>query len=301
MDTEIMVSIICNAYNHEKYIRDALESFVMQKTNFKFEVLVHDDASTDATADIIKEYEVKYPELIKPIYQTENQFSQGVHVSKKIQYPRVKGKYIALCEGDDYWIKPYKLQKQFDFMESHSECTLVCHNSKKINCETGETSIESPFEKQGVVSAEEIILGKKNSWVATASLFLRKELLCEKPDFHLLSPVGDYSTRLHCLAHGDIYYMDEVMSVYNFKIPGSWSSGAWRKHTKKRNVDAVEFLIKYNEYTEYRFDRFVKEAIKNRKFSDSLAAGNLKVAKSEEMKELFKTLSKKEKLRAYIM
>ena len=87
----------------------------MQKTDFPFEILIHDDASTDGTADIIREYEAKYPDIIKPIYQTENQYSKGIKVSQVYQFPRAKGKYIALCEGDDYWTDPYKLQKQVDF------------------------------------------------------------------------------------------------------------------------------------------------------------------------------------------
>ena len=99
----IMVSIVCNAYNQEKYISEAIESFLMQKTNFEFEVLIHDDASTDHTPDIIRSYERKYPDIIFPIYQTKNQYSQGIHITPKYQIPRARGKYIALCEGDDYW------------------------------------------------------------------------------------------------------------------------------------------------------------------------------------------------------
>ena len=112
MNNHIMVSVICNVFNHEAYIRDALEGFVSQKTNFPFEVLIHDDASTDKSADIIHEYEAKYPNLIKPIYQTQNQYSRGGGITRKFQIPRVKGKYIAMCEGDDYWTDENKLQKQ---------------------------------------------------------------------------------------------------------------------------------------------------------------------------------------------
>lgn len=124
--SNIVVSVICNTYNHEPYIRQCLDGFVMQKTDFSFEVLIHDDASTDKTADIIREYEAQYPDIIKPIYQAENQYSKKTGIMKTFQYPRVKGKYIALCEGDDYWIDPLKLQKQVDFMEANPKCSL-CH------------------------------------------------------------------------------------------------------------------------------------------------------------------------------
>lgn len=113
-NTEPLVSIDFITYNHEAYIRDALEGFLMQKTNFTFEVLIHDDASTDQTANIIQEYEKKYPDIIKPIYQTENQYSKGVEITTQIQFPHARGKYIALCKGDDYRKDHFKLQKQVD-------------------------------------------------------------------------------------------------------------------------------------------------------------------------------------------
>ena len=123
---DVMVSICCATYNHAPCIRQCLEGFVMQRTNFKFEVLIHDDASTDGTADIIREYEAKYPSIIKPIYQTENQYSKGMSISATFNWPRAKGKYIAQCEGDDYWIDPLKLQKQVDLLESNINCSLCC-------------------------------------------------------------------------------------------------------------------------------------------------------------------------------
>src|SRR6056297_583375 len=103
-----IVSISCITYNHEPYIEDALEGFLLQETDFPFEILIHDDASTDHTADIIREYESTFPTLIKPIYQSENQYSQGNRPGI-INIKRAKGEYIALCEGDDYWTDPFKL------------------------------------------------------------------------------------------------------------------------------------------------------------------------------------------------
>lgn len=122
-----LVSVLTLAYNHAPYIRECLDGILMQKTDFAFEILIHDDASTDGTADIIREYESKYPDIIKPIYQTENQYSKRVGISRTYQYPRVKGKYIAFCEGDDYWIDPLKLQKQVDFMEANPNVPCCFH------------------------------------------------------------------------------------------------------------------------------------------------------------------------------
>lgn len=125
----VLVSIRCCAYNHEAYIRQCLEGFIMQKTNFSFEAIVHDDASTDNTASIILEYAEKYPNIIKPIIETTNQYSKHDDSLEQIMNNAINpsAKYIAFCEGDDYWIDPYKLQKQIDFLESHPEYVYSCH------------------------------------------------------------------------------------------------------------------------------------------------------------------------------
>ena len=137
MNDDVVVSVLCIAYNHEKYIRSALDGFVNQKTNFRYEVLINDDASTDHTAAIIAEYEAKYPDIIKPVYQTENQYSKGVFITKSILFPRSKGKYTAICEGDDYWCDENKLQKQVDFLESHEGYAACVHNTRLLDCRTG--------------------------------------------------------------------------------------------------------------------------------------------------------------------
>ena len=120
----LFVSVCTITYNHAPYIRQCLDAILMQKTSFPFEMLIHDDASTDGTADIIREYEALYPDIIKPIYQTENQYSKGITFTSKFNYERARGKYIAMCEGDDYWTDPLKLQKQVDFLETHPDYSI---------------------------------------------------------------------------------------------------------------------------------------------------------------------------------
>ena len=109
----LLVSISCITYNQKLYVKNCLDGFLMQKTNFDFEVLIHDDASSDGTAQILKDYENRYPKIFKIIYQSENQYSRGVRaIHKNFNFNRAKGKYLAICEGDDYWKDPFKLQKQ---------------------------------------------------------------------------------------------------------------------------------------------------------------------------------------------
>ena len=123
----IKFSVICAAYNQANFIRSALDGFVSQKTNFKFQVFVYDDASTDGTTDIIREYAEKYPDIIKPIIQTENQFSKGVDVAKTFIWPKIDTEYVAMCDGDDYWCDKNKLQKQVDFLDKHPDYTVCFH------------------------------------------------------------------------------------------------------------------------------------------------------------------------------
>jgi glycosyltransferase involved in cell wall biosynthesis len=135
----IAVSICCLTYNHEGLIRDALKGFLMQETNFPFEIVIHDDASTDGTQAIIREYQAAYPDLIRPIFQTENQLSKtGVYPFWTELYPAARGKYIAECDGDDYWTDPQKLQKQFDFLEANPDYAMCHHDYLIMEMASGE-------------------------------------------------------------------------------------------------------------------------------------------------------------------
>lgn len=135
-----LVSICCIAYNHAPFIKKCLDGILMQNTNFSFEVLIHDDASTDGTDAIINEYVCKYPHIIFPIFEKENQYSNGYKsiMDLTFNYSRAKGKYIATCEGDDYWTDPFKLQKQIDFLEENPDYSVCFHRCIILNQETAE-------------------------------------------------------------------------------------------------------------------------------------------------------------------
>lgn len=141
MEGSPLVTIQCLTYNHEKYIRRCLDGFVMQKTNFRFEAIVHDDASTDGTSKIVREYADKYPDIIKPIFETENQYSKSDGSLNRIMYEHTLGKYVALCEGDDYWTDPYKLQKQVDYLEQHDDVVCSCHRYQILYDQTNEIEL----------------------------------------------------------------------------------------------------------------------------------------------------------------
>lgn len=219
----LMVSIWCMAYNHENYIRQCLEGFVMQKTNFRFEAIVHDDASTDGTAAIVREYAEKYPDIIKPIFETENQYSKGNGALDRIMDENCTGKYIALCEGDDFWIDPLKLQKQVDYMDSHSECTMTCNRAKLFSVRDGKFIGEKYCrESDGELNPVDII-NRTGLYIPTCSLMYRPEILKNYPDYCQNCNVGDYPLQITAAMKGYIYYFDKVMSVYRIDNPNSWA------------------------------------------------------------------------------
>jgi glycosyltransferase involved in cell wall biosynthesis len=166
-----VVSIISLAYNHEAYIRDCLEGFLMQETTFPVEILIHDDASTDNTANIIREYEARYPRLIKSICRTENQFSKGKVGAPLHAYPGKRGEYIANCEADDYWTDPSKLQKQVDFLDRNPDYVMCYHDAKIID-ESGNVVAESklPEVDRRDFSSTELM---KGAWTLSLSRVTR--------------------------------------------------------------------------------------------------------------------------------
>jgi len=188
----------------------------MQKTNFHFEVLIHDDASTDRTADTIREYEAKYPDIIKPIYQTENKYSKGLNISVTYQFPRAKGKYIAMCEGDDYWIDPLKLQKQVDFLEANEEYSGAASKAEIYYVNTGEKHIKENHNKD-TITIKDL---QKNLYFQTGTFIYRKEISKHFEYLPILS--GDKYLFLLVASYGDIYMLQEVTSVYR-KHPGGVS------------------------------------------------------------------------------
>ena len=218
-----LVSIICNTYNHVNYIRQCLDGFLMQETNFPIEILVHDDASTDGTADIVREYEDKYPDLIKPIYQTENQYSKGVKVSLKYQYARAKGKYIALCEGDDYWTDPLKLQKQVEFLENNTEYIICSHKYQYYYENNRRFGLVAPTVfSGGTFDLEYFILNV--DWVVQPLSLLFRQSEVDWNEYARYKHSKDSTLAYFLLKKGKGYLLEDVMGVYRLHSGGVWSS-----------------------------------------------------------------------------
>lgn len=301
MSSEIMVSVCCAAYNHEKYIRDALDGFVMQKTNFKFEVLIHDDASTDSTADIIREYEKKYPDIIKPMYQKENQYSKGIHITNTYQIPRAQGKYIALCEGDDYWTDPLKLQKQFDAMEKNPIINICAHRAVMVKEETKEAISEvAPANSDTVLSVEQVIVGE-GGYVVTSSLFFKKNLFTNVPGFRKTFMI-DYTLQIYGALSGGMLYLNDSMSAYRIRMSDSWTSETMKNKEKRINFwkRSIEMRNMLNKETEYKYNEAIETANVNAQIMIFRITGQYKEIKKEPYLSVYKTYSKKKKLYMHI-
>jgi len=261
-NSEVLVSVLCLAYNHEKYIRQTLEGFVMQKTDFRYEVIVHDDASTDETARIIREYAEKYPELITAIYQKENQRSQKISIWKNHVNHRIRGRYVALCEGDDYWTSEEKLQKQVRTMENNPSCAMCVHKIQEVKADGSPTPVFRPSAEiqEGIVDLQQFLYIRHRYPFQTASYFMLTDLWLQftndPPPFKKVISVGDEPMLLFMAAHGDIYYLQECMSAYRTFSEGSWSASNKRDYRKrqKKVQDTYHMMQLFAEFTNHQYD-----------------------------------------------
>ena len=219
----IEVSIICNVYNHQDYLRQCLESLISQKTNFGFEILIHDDASQDGSPEIIQEYAKMYPSIVKPLLQTENQYSKGIDIVYTHQISRARGKYLALCEGDDFWTDNLKLQKQYDALEMNPEINICAHNATIVSNDGQKTlSIISPSKENKIFSVEQVILGG-GGFVATNSLMLRKTAFNNKLLFETFL-FTDYVYQIKGSLNKGMVFLKDYMSSYRWMARNSWTT-----------------------------------------------------------------------------
>jgi len=238
---EPKVTIWCPAYNHELFIQKCLDSFLFQKTNFPIEIIVHDDASTDRTSEIIKNYKNRYPNLFLTIFQKENQFSKDPSHLIKTCFKVARRKYIALCEGDDYWTDPYKLQKQVDFLEMNPDYSLTCHNVEVVGNIHQTNYVKSVKD---FYTAEDLASGEIS--IPALSVVFRNYMFVEQ-HFFLNTPIADFPLLLLISQNGKIKYFPEVMGARCVHEGGLWSS-ADKSAKLTALLTTVYFMIgNYNE------------------------------------------------------
>ena len=238
-----LVTVICPTYNHEKFIEDAIKGFIDQKTNFKFEVIIHDDASTDNTANIIKKYQKLYPDIITPIYQKENQYSKNIK-PLDICIKKAKGKYIAFCDGDDFWNDSKKLQVQYDFMEDNPKYSCCYHDAYVFNQDGVVSESKLPNEHKKDYSKQDLILN--NCFILTQSIFFRKEFTAF-PNEKKNSTNGDNFLITMLGLYGEGKYLENISkSAYRLHPQSIWSS---KSQEEKRRMlsDTFTWIGKYHK------------------------------------------------------
>lgn len=291
------VSILCTAFNHEKYISQALDSFLAQETDFDFEILVTDDASTDATPGILEEYAKEYPDKIRWFHQEENLFSKGGIglIYESILYPESKGKYIAFCEGDDYWCNPGKLQRQVDFLDSHAEYSGCVHNSwyHYCDCNRNDELIIHAGDDKDLFFAD--IIGGLHKAFHTSSILARRDCIVNPPDFErVAADYGflDYPWAINMSLNGKIRYFDEPMSVYRLNsIEESWRSGYDHSYSKKTRfvegeIAMMKALIPHVSGEELEL---TKSELLRREYELAYLEGNVKQMVSEDYRHIFRS------------
>lgn len=294
---QLMVTVICMTYNHELYIRECLEGFVSQITTFPYEVFVHDDASTDNTALIIREYESKYPHLFRVVYESENHYQKKDGSLSRIVREACKGKYVAFCEGDDYWTDPYKLQKQCDILESHPELN-ICTHEVGILRDNKIISQKAPRDSECIIPVEEVIMGD-GGFVGTNSILMRTNVLSKYKLFEFT--MLDYFMQISGSIPNGMYYINEQMSIYRRNSFGSWTQ---RVHSDKKNEEEHDQLLKkafdsLNAETDFKYDGVIKEHYIKNEFIKLCGNPNRTIWEKQYRKYLF-NMSFKERIRVVL-
>jgi len=267
--TNPLVSICCITYNHKEYIRDAIEGFLIQKTNFPIEIIIHDDASMDGTAQIVKEYANKHPDLFVTILQKENQWSKGIRPSPTYVWPRSRGKYIAICEGDDYWTDPSKLQKQVDFLEEHDSFSFCVHRYRRhyINDKIYAEDLhpELFIGRAGIIIDHEIF---KRYWLTQplTAIIRQSALAIATAKSNEFNYFRDINLFYFLLKEGKGYCMNFVGGVYNIH-DGGIQAGLNDIGKINANYRVIRELYVYeqNRITEFKFLTSILAEIKLRK------------------------------------
>lgn len=299
MENSPLVSICCITYNQAAYIKKAVDSFLNQKTSFSFEILVHDDASTDGTLEILEEYENLYEDF-HLFSEVENRYKDGINYINEILIPCARGRYIAICEGDDYWISEHKLQNSIDYLEGHPECSLF------VNAAILQDSNDNHIGEMGLGNIERNLSTRElvNNWhIPTASfVFKRDDAVEYAATWTFKTPVGDFPRAFFLSTLGYVHYCPEKLCVYRYGSEGSWTS---RNRTSlSAAIDSAKswltMLENIDSITRKKYHNAVLDSAANKvlrlygRIGKNALDGQLS-------REAWDAFSKKKKLAAYLL
>lgn len=242
-ESKPIVSVICTTFNHVDYVEETIKSFLMQETTFPFEIIINDDASTDGTINIIKNYAHKYPNIIKPIIHKVNKYSQGLD---PLSYPLqlAKGKYIALCEGDDFWVNKDKLVKQFNALEEEKGAAVCFHSAWELDEQLNKFELICRYSDIIETIPAKTIITNRGGSIPTASLFFRNENIDLILQSYKDAPIGDFFIQSYLALKGKVIFLPDAMSVYRRNAKGSWTSSQQLKENQisyyKEMIHAID-------------------------------------------------------------
>jgi len=246
------ISVLMITYNHEKFVARAIDSILMQKVDFDYEVVIGEDCSTDNTREIVLGYKEEFPNKIRLLL---NQKNLGGRKNLIQTYEACKGEYIAMLEGDDYWTSPYKLQKQVDFLDSHPECSICFHSVMRLyEDKSHESYVFSPPGKREVYTLEDLL---DKNLMATLSTMFRRGLFGEFPSWFYLTSMGDWPLNILNAQHGKIGYINKVMGVWRIHSNGFWSSKGLIERLQ-REIEAYGFV---NAHFNFRYNKLIRSKI----------------------------------------
>ena len=251
------VSVLTITYNHEKYIAQAIESVLMQEVNFDYELVIGEDCSTDKTREIVVDYQKKYPNKIRLLLNEKN---LGMNRNFAQTYHACRGQYMALLEGDDYWVSPYKLQRQVDFLDNHQDFAICFHNMQIIY-EDGSKEPKLYNVNQKEISTIEDLF--RDDFIHTASCLFRNKLIGEFPGWFYNLPFGSWPLHISNAKHGKIMYLNEVMGVYRIHRGGVWSGKTVFSHESwcPIYIAEIEFLKIIDKHFRYKYRHDIRQAL----------------------------------------
>ncbi|MGE4286373.1 MAG: glycosyltransferase [Phycisphaerae bacterium] len=253
-----VVSVVVITYNHEDYIRQNIESIAGQKTSYDFEIIIGEDCSTDSTREICIELQKQYPDIIRIIYSNTN---VGMRTNEQRVMKAARGRYLAICEGDDYWKCENKLQRQYDYLEAHPECAMVYHPTARVDL-NGNIFAEPLRPKFGYTEPFDMIkLLSLSCGIHTSAMFFRTEANAGTPPrWFEEAPVGDVPLRLLVTSFGKIGFIDEEMSARRMWVPGSWTDRSnandWHKR-RKRYMQSIRMWNDFDKWTDYKYTKLI--------------------------------------------
>lgn len=270
----VKVSVLVYCYNHEKYLSQCIESILMQKTKFNYEIIIHDDASVDESEKIINKYVNLYPEKVKCFIENSSLFYNDPYTFFYSHMMKLaKGKYIALAEGDDFWIDCNKLQLQYEMMEKHVKCSLCVHNVQLLNCKNEKYMGVIPTKgmlhtRNNIVKSERILYRwiREGTFFSFNSYFIRRNTIEEKnvPKFIIQDYGIDFVKVLEAMEKGDILYIPSEMAVKRVYNIGSLSHQNSEKDWDKI-IDSINNMIRtleyFDEYSNHKYHMEIENVI----------------------------------------